>query len=313
MLPLQQDDVDSDALHKRCSINIPKFWTKGTPPPSGRGGDSSEISCWGWSDTSVDDARRQAEARAARLAQALQSGAPPDHYAYGDHPLREEIVERIPIDGRDDQALITRNNYGVLVLNTARAMFIDLDFPPRPRGGALGALLRRLFGRPPDDPERQGIERIGAWAERQGNLSLRIYRTFAGLRCLVTNQLFDPAQPETIALLTAAGSDPLYVRLCRTQTCFRARLTPKPWRCGSIMPPTRYPWINEEQIRLGSSSADQESRYRQWQSAYEQSSRPYATCRFLQQLGPATVHPEIQLLLALHDKFTGAESERPLA
>jgi len=33
------------------------------------------------------------------------------------------------------------------------------------------------------------------------------------------------------------GADPPYRRLCRTQKCFLARLTPKPWRCGVAKPP----------------------------------------------------------------------------
>jgi hypothetical protein len=33
-------------------------------------------------------------------------------------------------------------------------------------------------------------------------------------------------------LMRFLRADPDYVRLCAVQECYRARLTPKPWRCG---------------------------------------------------------------------------------
>jgi hypothetical protein len=132
---------------------------------------------------------------------------------------------------------------------------------------------------------------------------MRIYRTAAGLRCLITSHVFDPAAPETIALLAEAGSDPLYVRLCQAQSCFRARLTPKPWRCHMPQPPTRYPWATE----------DQETLFRQWQSRYEKSSASYGVCRLLTQIGPTEVRPDVRTILTLHDQFSCVDPARPLA
>jgi hypothetical protein len=104
-------------------------------------------------------------------------------------------------------------------------------------------------------------------------------------------------------MLRAFESDPLYVRLCQAQACFRARLTPKPWRCGMNTPPSRYPWENY----------DAEFRYREWEQRYERASAQYSVCKLVKQLGPQEIHPDVAPILALHDRLTGVEDERRLA
>ena len=50
-------------------------------------------------------------------------------YAYGTRPLREEIIQEIHSRAGDITGIVTRNSYGCLVLNTAEAMFVDVDLP----------------------------------------------------------------------------------------------------------------------------------------------------------------------------------------
>jgi hypothetical protein len=276
-------------------MNIPKFWARGS---SAR---QPSAVCWKWSNTSLADAQRQADARAGELAQMLDRGVPLDRYLYGDRPLREETVESIVDEAGTSVAVVTRNLYGALVLNTAGVMFIDIDFAEK---GSGAGLFGRLFGKArPADPQQQGLEQLQAWAAGQPGLGLRIYRTCAGLRCMVTNRIFDPSAPETIELLRSAGSDPLYVRLCQAQACFRARLTPKPWRCGQSMPTARYPWISDKD----------ESRFRQWQAGYEKTTARFSVCRPLAELGPGALHPHIEQIISVHDRFTCGKSGQPLA
>ena len=104
-------------------------------------------------------------------------------------------------------------------------------------------------------------------------------------------------------MLRAFESDPLYVRLCQAQDCFRARLTPKPWRCNMDTLSSRYPWENN----------DHEIQYRLWERRYEEASKKYAVCRLVKQLGPPEVHPDVAPILTFHDQFTGVEADRPLA
>ena len=59
-----------------------------------------------------------------RLAEIFASGQQLDRYSYGDRPVREEIVQTLSRD-----AVVTRNAYGALVLNAARAMGIEVLAP----------------------------------------------------------------------------------------------------------------------------------------------------------------------------------------
>ncbi|HZK81527.1 MAG TPA: hypothetical protein VFC46_10680, partial [Humisphaera sp.] len=236
-------------------MNIPKYWARSDNPAPG------SFSCWQSSNVSLEDAQRDANARALELARKFQAGASLDRYSYGDRPLREEVVQTLTDNNGNDVAVVTRNLYGALILNASSAMFIDVDFASHGQIAPTGGFFRRLFfgKESPDDAEQRCLKQIRAWAARQPGVGLKIYRTCAGLRCLVTNQTFDPTRPHTIELLRDIGSDPLYVRLCQSQACFRARLTPKPWRCGTPLPPARFP--------LNSAAA--ESSFNQWRTEYE--------------------------------------------
>jgi len=238
-------------------MHFPKFWAKG---------ESDSAVCWQWSDTSQEDAQAKADARAIELGKIIESGRQPDRYGYGNRAMREQRIEEQP------GLVVTRNAYGALVLNTERAMFVDVDFhdDPSQEPGAL-ASLRSLA--------------------TQHGLGTRIYRTAGGLRGLVTSATFDPKAPATSALLKEAGCDPLYIRLCQAQASFRARLTPKPWRLGMRPPHVRWPFEDEWV----------EGQFAQWQRTYEQKSRGTSVCKLVEHVGPQTVDAAVAPVVALHD------------
>jgi len=91
--------------------------------------------------------------------------------------------------------------------------------------------------------------------------------------------------------------------LCRSQQSFRARLTPKPWRCGAGRAPARFPFETQAA----------EQAFRAWDAGYRERQRRYATCALLGTLGHAEVHPEVRDIVALHDAETRASSGLPLA
>ncbi len=220
-------------------MRIPKYWAHGVQSVSDFAGQSHTFGCWQSSDVSVADAQQKADARARQLAEKLAAHEQLDRYAYGDRAMREEIRQVITGPAGRELAVMTRNAYGALVLNAAQAMFIDIDFPDKGLGGAAPGPVRRLFGGAPPNPEEAPLRQISAWAAQRPDLGMRVYRTFGGLRCLIINVPFDPAQADAQAILRDLKSDPLYIRLCRAQECFRARLTPKPWRCGIRQSPPR--------------------------------------------------------------------------
>ena len=48
---------------------------------------------------------------------------------YPNRPFREQIIRELKDAAGQTSAVITRNAYGCLVLNTARMMFVDIDLP----------------------------------------------------------------------------------------------------------------------------------------------------------------------------------------
>ncbi len=284
-------------------MKFPKYWAKSIQSVQQPDGRPYLLVIWQWSDVSVAEAQRKADDRVREVADKVRAGEQLNRYGYGERPLREEIRQGVATDAGREVAVVTRNLYGALVLNAANAMFIDIDFSDKKTSSSTGGGFQWGLGKRAPSQEEQHVERITSWASRYPDLGIRIYRTAAGLRCLITNHTFELTRSDALDILHACESDPLYVRLCQAQDCFRARLTPKPWRCNMDTPPSRYPWGN----------ADVEIQYRVWERRYEQASRSYAVCKLVKQLGPQEIHPDVAAILALHDRLTGVGDQRPLA
>ena len=143
-------------------------------------------------------------------------------------------------------------------------MFIaDVDRPPTEAGEPRAGILQSFFARNRKPAEtRRGkdlyassvlqkvVEVIGG---EPAGLAF-IYETAGGLRVILAHRKIDPCSDEAARTLDFVGSDPLYLRLCRSQKSFRARLTPKPWRCGHHAPSERWPFLDtktEKSSRFG--------------------------------------------------------------
>jgi hypothetical protein len=270
-------------------MNFPKFWAKGK---------SGDFAVWHWSDWSIHDARSGAQAAADRLAAQLAAGQLSNRYGYGDRPMREPVLREMRNAAGEVTSVVTRNSYGCQVLNSAVALFVDVDFPEKPpqRGGFLGSLFGSRTAEA-EDSAKAGIAKASAWAQSHPGWNWRIYRTKGGLRLLATHKLFDPSDPVCERVFSAVDADPLYRKLCQTQKCFRARLTPKPWRCKLPNVPARWPFEN----------AVEEDAFGNWDAKYQTASRTMATCQLLDQ-GSGVVHAELRETVALHDEMTRALS-----
>ncbi|HEY6331561.1 MAG TPA: hypothetical protein VI756_19710 [Blastocatellia bacterium] len=284
-------------------MNIPKYWAKQIQQANDDRGRRFLFKCWQWSNLSQDDAAERAKIRARELLIKTQSGQLLDRYSYGERAMREEIKEGISDGDGGEIGIITRNSYGCLVLNAARAMFVDVDFEDRTTQSSGGVLNRLFGGKRRESPEETGLRSVEEWAVRNPDFSLRVYRTFAGLRCLVTNDTFDPTSAESIGVMKALKADPLYINLCRNQQCFRARLTPKPWRIGASHPPTSYPWDDPTQ----------ETKYREWEEEYELWAANFTACKLIGRFGKDDVHPDLAQLLTVHDNLACRDPNLPLA
>jgi hypothetical protein len=267
-------------------MRIFRYWTRYTAALE-EAGLRHEVSCYGGSDVSLEDATRDAERRLDAV-RARMRGKLEDLENY-EADIREELIERLDVANA-----VTRTRYGALVLNSTDHLFIDID-EPRYR------FWEGWFGKP-DLARRK--QRIVANLERRARqsdctgLGLRVYETHKGIRVIVSGRLFDPRSPQTATFMRSCNADWLYATLCRKQACFRARLTPKPYRMKLRAHRVVYP-----------RDAAQEAELRAWLPGYEAASERYASCRFLRTLGVDAQSP----IIDYHDRMTGARSGRPLA
>ena len=281
------------------AMKIPQFWAR--EDFTARAADGSPVTrtAFGWSFESRDDAQRHARERAQRAVDASVHGRLAS-YNYSDLPLREPVLESIDVGG-ENVGLVSRNRYGCRVLNADSVLFADIDLDRLPAfhskdEGVLG-FIKNFFKQPDPPkpaPEDAALARIDQWHRQRPAASLRVYRTHSGLRLLFTDRQYSPTDPAAIEMLKSLGSDPLYVSLTKRQECFRARLSPKPWRCN-VATPNHVSFFDHP---------DYAARLAAWAEDYEPAAARYATCRLLRTFGPDARDPVIQRIVALHDRST---------
>ncbi len=322
---------------------VPQFWAEARLRDRVDGRQVT-IRRFGWSDASLEEAQSHAQIRAREALDRFRAGETivrrEIKRAYNGSegvPIREEIISR------QGETVVTRNSYGALCLNTPNVLFADVDFEWGPSGclivticgilmaaavsagwqwdwkvalaaGVLSLLvgyalaegIERLRVAIVGGPEEQARQRLARFLDRNPDWYVRLYRTPAGLRVLVLHQTFDPADPRVAEFFQALATDPIYVRMCLRQHCFRARVSPKPWRIGipQHMKPRPGVWpVNPE--RLPERQA--------WIASYERAAEGYAACQFVAALGSGRVDPAAAEVQRLHDDLSRANRNLPMA
>ena len=288
-------------------MKLARFWARQTADSTDRHGRPIRASARGWSNESTEAAAAMALQTAQRVVALVGEGRTKlQRYQYGDRPIPEPVIKEFA-GATTPRAVVTRNVYGALVLNTNDLMFIDIDSDDAPPKGAttIASSLMSLFGKkPPPAPQANaGIEDSIAQVAETNGLSLRLYKTAGGYRAIVTNLAQSATDETSIALLREFGADPLYVHLCKQQESFRARLTPKPWRMKMWEPPVTYPF----------QTPHEQQRFDRWNADYTAASARFATCRFIRAIGDSEPAPGFQELIEFHDEQTKAEIGLPLA
>ena len=150
-----------------------------------------------------------------------------------------------------------------------------------------------FFGKPEKD-KAYFIENIKTFQEANPQYMFRVYETCAGLRVVVVNQLFESNSTSANSLFKGLGVDLLYARLCRSQSCFRARLTPKPWRMGLnyLDPECRYPRNNKQA----------QDAFEKWSKEYELMSSKFGVVRWVDTFGSHKENADVMKILSVHDK-----------
>ena len=252
-------------------------------------GVEQDITCYGGSNLSVEDARTRATEKAEKVKRKIKG----EKHLFDEYEaeIREETLRII-----DDRSAITRNRYGAQVLNTEDLMILDID-KPKSSGGGLAGLFKKKETRPPKEQIFDTVRQLAA-TPKYKEYGFRIYETYQGARVIVSGREFDPRAAETKRIMDEFNSDPLYITLCINQGCYRARLTPKPYRMNMRRHKVQFP------------REDDDTELQAWLADYERESRNFNTCRFIEQLG--TRHP-MSDVVQIHDEITGANFRQPLA
>ena len=281
-------------------MKVARYWARESAVGDDGAGRRLRLVSWSGSNESVAEAKQQASKKLEQWLIRLRAGQLRGGYPYhGNDAVREELIEETYDDDGKLIAAITRNRYGALVLNSAEVLFADVDLPvsAAKRGNPLAALLSWFTGRKADAHDARARdeyrERFAAFHDRHPDLALRVYETAAGFRLVILNKLFDPLSAETQTILERLDSDDLYIRLCRSQECFRARLTPKPWRCGVGNPPNRYPREDDREER----------RFVSWLKDYDSQIKDYRVCRLVDEYGRENIAEAAQTVVRIHDRY----------
>ena len=213
--------------------------------------------------------------------------------------IREEIIATV-----NDENIITRNRYGALVLNSTSLVMVDVDdasFRWRYKWNLnvfqnfTNIFKRRSFR---EIIEEETAKFCDLYASK--GAYVRLYRTPNGYRILL---LFDqppnPGSTLSKTIMSQFRSDYTYANMCIKQRCYRARLTPKPWRVKLKALKAIFPFRTVEE----------DIKHNEWVDKYHRISEKYAACRLMESFG----NTKTDKALDYHDKFCKALSNLPLA
>lgn len=312
---------------------VPKYWSE-SKTKKVINGKQFTLKRFGWSDISEADAKKHADSRLQEAVTVLERDGDVrriDHKtSYNGAegvPIREEVISK------HQDIVISRNSYGALCLNTPDVLFADIDFeyeaPLKTSvsvfilllscaaliswffkvsalfiiglfvsiilASTVANLAHRIVLSLKGGVEKKALSRIKKISKENPELNLRIYRTPLGLRILLMNDTYCPTDDNVIRLLKDFQSDTIYIQMCKNQNCFRARVSPKPWRIGvERLKPRPGVWpIKEERM----------TERRKWVANYEKKARSYCSCHYLMQMGSNKVDSRAELVRSIHDDF----------
>lgn len=267
---------------------------------------------WGGSDTSEEHAREVALRNASAWKKDPEKSpfttGHSSWYEYAERIQPEPMIDEI-LNGEQRAGAITINRHGVMVLNTARLAFIDIDQPPPSPASVIGSIARLFGGRSKDAPARpawidRALKPLHEWLEADHRRAARVYATAKGLRVMIPTPPLDPAGDEVQDLMDACGADLVYSTMCEAQRSFRARLSPKPWRIGMRAAPV----IDYETYTSASGEVIS------WLERYEHAREGYAVCQLIETIGPqAPLDETTARLVTIHDDMCAVGVDFPLA
>ena len=255
------------------------------------------------------DADAKAKARSIELVNSIAAGGQePERYLYQVRSYEERLLRvlyetgywagslRPPIE----IARITENRYGAEVLNANSVMFVDVDTAPEIPTKPDSAEDKSTA---PLISEDAANSLLDAFCVENPAFGFRVYKTFAGMRYICTSGQFDPTSKTVKAIFIRLNADQSYRALCKIQKCFRARLTPKPWRVIGL---------NGDRTcfrRMDFSNVS----YTEFRLSYLTAIEGHSTCQYQRSVGNPIAHPSCLQIIAFHDTRTKSSTALPLA
>lgn len=285
-------------------MKVPRFWHREwvRVPSKYDPNTTWSIPRWGWSETSDEEAEKMAAERCWQTKQrwnSVSTHGEKDWYKANEYfvqPPREEIIQEIINDEGGIDGWVSRNRYGVLVLNTDVMLIMDIDRSETPLRKAVKGLWATWFGQRVQSEE----EKLIANLQSQTQDSFRLYRTYGGWRVIMLNRAVVGVNAEAISLMKKFPIDPFYLRLCERQKCYRARLTAKPWRVGVQRCGIDFP----RNPRL-------EDYFTRWEAEYNAAATKFRICEKI--YGDEEPCERLKQLVSIHDGLSQVHTNLPLA
>ncbi|WP_260260764.1 hypothetical protein [Vibrio intestinalis] len=275
-------------------MKFAKYWQKQRVSVDRKVFGNDHIMVWGASNESEQAAQQSAASRVFKMSAFIQGDfSKGDDYDYWIDFVKEEIVDEVKSQAGETIAVLSRNNYGATILNTSHLVFGDIDvYPP-----SFTDRLMRVFGRKIKDKSYY-LSLIEKYQKAHPHLAFRVYETHSGVRFILTNKRYAPNDDVIKRLFEALHVDPLYSRLCQQQECYRARMTPKPWRLNISRPTSRFPREDKSEQQA----------FQTWLSRYQSASSGYSVVKYMASFGSTRVDQETQIILDLHDRNAHQEA-----
>ncbi len=328
-------------------MQIPAHWAEARV--EGKvAGKKRVIRRFGWSDISEDDARANAERRAAAAMLDLQAGNAvaqrEQKLAYGGEglPIREQVLAR-----RGD-IVVTRNSYGAHCLNVPDVWFADVDRQPRSQlstaiatilvaiaGAVVTALLPGWFGwrvrgcfvLPVAIANGIVLRVLGAHVARRlentaWRRNVRLERLRSALRSVPDSRFAVYETPNGWRLVALhrkfdpAGREAqdLLERVASDPAFVQLCRLQACFRARVSGKPWR---MGVRGIRprpgIWPVHPDRRALREAWIGEYETAAVDYAACRFLEEIGTAPVLARCAEVQRIHDEMSRARSSLPLA
>lgn len=248
------------------------------------GGTNEEISILSGSNKSKALASAEAKQKARLIQSRVADGGTKEDYEV---PIKEHVSEII-----DESNVVSVCRYGAKILNTNQFTILDLDDYP--------VDFFDLFKSYRKMTKKERI--VAKFEERikklpQLGADFRIYETAKGIRVIGKTYLA-PSSPGYVALMRKLFVDWVYIQMSAKQNCYRARLTPKPYR------------MKFRTIKVADPLVCETSEYLEWEQDYADKARSHVVVKLIKTIGRDFSQ---ELVIKYHDAMCNLHGNGRLA